>query len=87
MILSDVKPMHCQNVLNQMKDDYKSSTIYQTRIALFCMFSDAAEYEKNLKRLERYLLTNRRNFLKLHKVQAIIILLHLFYKRDCVLVR
>jgi len=43
MILSDVKPMHCQNVLNQMKDDYKSSTIYQTRITLYCMFSDAVE--------------------------------------------
>lgn len=35
MILSEVKLMHCQNVLNQMKDDYKSSTIYQTRITLF----------------------------------------------------
>ena len=43
MTLRDVKPMHCQNVLNQMKDDYKSSTIYQTRMALYCMFSDAAE--------------------------------------------
>ena len=43
MPLRDVKPMHCQNVLNQMKDDYKSSTIYQTRMALYCMFSDAAE--------------------------------------------
>lgn len=27
MILSEVKPMHRQNVLNQMKDDYKTSTI------------------------------------------------------------
>ena len=43
MILSEVKPMHCQNVLNQMKVDYKSSTIYQTRITLYCMFSDAVE--------------------------------------------
>lgn len=43
MLLSDVKPMHCQNVLNQMKDDYKSSTICQTRITLYCMFSDAVE--------------------------------------------
>lgn len=32
-----------------MKDDYKSSTIYQTRIALFCMFSDAVENEVILK--------------------------------------
>lgn len=43
MVLSDVKPMHCQNVLNQMKDKYKTSTIYQTRIAMYCMFSDAVE--------------------------------------------
>lgn len=45
MLLCDVKPMHCQNVLNRMKKDYKSSTIYQTRIALYCMFSDAVENE------------------------------------------
>lgn len=43
MSLRDVKPMHCQNILNLMKNDYKSSTIYQTRMALYCMFSDAAE--------------------------------------------
>ena len=43
MTLSEVKPMHCQNILNLMKNDYKSSTIYQTRMALYCMFSDAAE--------------------------------------------
>lgn len=49
MILSDVKPMHCQNVLNQMKDDYRTSTIYQTRIAVYCMFSDAVENDVILK--------------------------------------
>lgn len=27
MILSDVKPMHCQNALNQMKDKYRTTTI------------------------------------------------------------
>ena len=43
MSLSDIKPMYCQNMLNQMKDDYKTSTIYQTRITLYCMFSDAVE--------------------------------------------
>lgn len=43
MKLSDVKPMHCQNVLNQMKDNYRTSTIYQARITLACMFSDAVE--------------------------------------------
>lgn len=49
MVLSEVKPMHCQNVLNQMKDDYKSSTIYQTRITLYCMFSDAVAILKRQK--------------------------------------
>ena len=49
MLLSEVKPMHCQNVLNQMKDDYQTSTIYQTRIALFCMFADAVENDVILK--------------------------------------
>lgn len=49
MLISDVKPMHCQNVLNQMKDKYKTSTIYQTRVALYCIFSDAVENEVILK--------------------------------------
>ncbi len=49
MMLSEVKPMHCQNVLNQMKDTYKTSTIYQTRITLYCMFGDAVENDVILK--------------------------------------
>ena len=49
MLLVDVKPMHCQNVLNQMKDNYKTSTIYQTRITLYCMFSDAVENDVIIK--------------------------------------
>lgn len=49
MLLSDVKPMHCQNVLNQMKNNYKTSTIYQTRITLYCMFADAVENDIILK--------------------------------------
>ena len=49
MPLCDVKPMHCQNVLNQMKDDYKTTTIYQTRITLYCMFADAVENDVILK--------------------------------------
>jgi len=43
MLLSDVKPMHCQSVLNHMEKKYKSSTIGQVRITLFCMFTDAVE--------------------------------------------
>lgn len=49
MLLSEVKPMHCQNVLNRMKDKYKSSTIYQARITLYCIFSDAVENDVILK--------------------------------------
>lgn len=49
MPLCDVRPMHCQNVLNRMKDDYKTTTIYQTRITLYCMFADAVENDVILK--------------------------------------
>ena len=49
MLISDVKPMHCQHVLNQMKDDYKTSSIYQTRITMYCMFADAVENDVIIK--------------------------------------
>lgn len=56
MILADVKPMHCQNVLNQMKDKYKSSTIYQTRITmnLYVHVTDD-EKEKEVQNVEKML--------------------------------
>ena len=38
MLLVDVKPMHCQNILNSMAEKYKGSTIEQTRIAMCSMF-------------------------------------------------
>ena len=34
MLIADVKPMHCQKILNDMEADYAGSTIYQTLIAL-----------------------------------------------------
>lgn len=34
----DVKPMHCQNVLNSMVDKYKDSKIEQTRITMCSMY-------------------------------------------------
>ena len=44
MILKDVKPIHCQQIMNVMADEgYSSSTIYQTRIALYNMFEYAKE--------------------------------------------
>ncbi len=38
MVISEVKPMHCQNVLNAMAEKYKGSTIEQCRIAMCSMF-------------------------------------------------
>ena len=44
MIISEVKPMHCQNIFNVMnEEDYAGSTMYQTRITLVNMFSAAKE--------------------------------------------
>lgn len=44
MIVSEVKPMHCQNVLNIMDDkNYAGSTMYQTRICMSNMFLSAVE--------------------------------------------
>lgn len=38
MLLADVKPIHCQMIMNQMADaGYRTSTIYQTRVTLFNM--------------------------------------------------
>lgn len=44
MIISDVKPMHCQNVLNVMDNNgYAGSSMARTKAALAAMFSDACE--------------------------------------------
>lgn len=44
MLLPDVKPMHCQNVLNQMaKEGYCSSTIGLTKITMATLFESAVE--------------------------------------------
>lgn len=45
MVISEVKPMHCQHVLNLMKDDYKGSTIQQCRITMASMFFYAMQNE------------------------------------------
>ncbi len=50
MKLRDVKPLHCQNVLNQMvASDYKNSTIGLVRTAMKMMFEDAVENDIILK--------------------------------------
>lgn len=44
--LCDVKPLHCQQVLNRMYyENYAGSTIEQTRITMFNMFYSAEENE------------------------------------------
>lgn len=43
-LLKEIKPLHCQRVMSEMAEkEYKTSTIYQTRIALFNMFEFAKE--------------------------------------------
>ncbi len=42
-LINDVKPMHCQMVLNRMTDDYAGSTIRQTLLTLYNMFQSAFE--------------------------------------------
>lgn len=45
-LLTDIKPLHCQDVLNQMMlSDYKVSTINLARVAMKVMFDDAVENE------------------------------------------
>lgn len=41
MRLSDVKPLHCKMVLNNMNEDYAGSTIRQTFIAMGTLFKSA----------------------------------------------
>ena len=43
MLVTDIKTMHCQNVLNQMIDDYAGGTIYQTYICLGAMLKSAVQ--------------------------------------------
>lgn len=43
-LLAEVKPIHCQRIFSNMADEgYKTSTIYQARIALYNMFEFARE--------------------------------------------
>ena len=44
MVVSDVKPMHCQNVLNVMDNNgYAGSSMARTKATLSALFSDACE--------------------------------------------
>lgn len=44
MVISDVKPMHCQNILNVMDSNgYAGASMEKTKITMSAMFSDACE--------------------------------------------
>ena len=44
MVISDIKPMHCQNILNIMDNNgYVGSSMARTKATLSAMFSDACE--------------------------------------------
>lgn len=49
MILSQVKPIHCQNALNHMPEHYKQGTIDRARAVMHELFEDAVEYDMILK--------------------------------------
>ena len=43
-LLTDVKPIHCQRIFSKMAEEgYRTTTIYQTRIALYNMLEFAKE--------------------------------------------
>ena len=43
-LLTEIKPIHCQKIFSDMADDgYRTTTIYQTRIALYNMLEFAKE--------------------------------------------
>ncbi len=45
MLLKEIKPLHCQHVLNQMASRYSNSVIEQTRLVMRMMFDSAVENE------------------------------------------
>lgn len=49
MPLKKIKPLHCQNVLNQMSSKYSNSVIEQTRLVMRMMFDSAVENELLIK--------------------------------------
>lgn len=50
MLLADVKPIHCQMIMNQMADEgYRTSTINQTRVTLFNMLNYAYQNDVIMK--------------------------------------
>lgn len=49
MLLCDVKPLHCQNILNKLSKTHRNSTIEQLRIVLHGIMESAVENELIVK--------------------------------------
>ena len=49
MLLNEVKPLHCQNVLNKMAEKYRNSTIEQARMTMYGFFESALENDLIVK--------------------------------------
>ena len=49
MLLKDIKPLHCQNILNQMSEKYTNAVINHSRIVMYMMFDSAVENELIVK--------------------------------------
>lgn len=45
MLIKDVKPLHCQSILNQMAANYANSVIGKSRLIMFMIFDSAVENE------------------------------------------
>ena len=49
MLIQDVKPLHCQDVLKRMADDYANSVIEHARLVMWMLFDSAVENDFLLK--------------------------------------
>ena len=45
MLIKEVKPLHCQNVLNRMAEKYSNSVIEHSRLVMWMIFDSAVENE------------------------------------------
>ena len=49
MLVKDVKPLHCQNILNQMSGKYSNTVITLSRLVIYMLFDSAMENELIVK--------------------------------------
>lgn len=83
MLIHDIKPLHCQNVLNEMASSYANSVIEQSRLVMFMIFDSAVENEflaknpvtksvkcengKKVKKMRALTIEEQKSFLKVVK--------------------